>query len=67
MPRRLYFDERGVEVAENRQWHGPSYHYFKVKGEDGNLYILPHDEHRAEWDLILFRSARAEEPPPKTG
>jgi hypothetical protein len=62
MPRRFFFDERGVEVAENLdQWHGPDYRYFKVKGDDGSLYILRLDEVRAEWDLTLFQSARAED------
>lgn len=63
MPSRFFFDGRGVEVAENLdQWHGASYRYFKVKGDDGNLYILRLDETRAEWDLTLFQSARAEGP-----
>ena len=61
MPRRFFFDGRGVEVAGNLdQWYGPSYRYFKVKGDDDNLYILRLDETRAEWDLTLFQSARAE-------
>ena len=30
---------------------GPDYCYFKVKGEDGNLYILRMDMGRAEWEL----------------
>jgi hypothetical protein len=70
MPRRFFFDRRGVEVAGNLdQWYGPSYRYFKVKGDDDNLYILRLDENRAEWDLILFQSARAEDssPQPKAG
>jgi hypothetical protein len=66
MPRRFFFDGRGVEVAENLdQWHGPSYRYFKVKGGDGNLYILRLDETRAEWNLTLFQSARAGRPIPE--
>jgi len=70
MPRRFFFDGRGVEVAENiDQWHGPNYRYFKVKGDDGNQYILHLDENRAEWDLTLFQSARAKGPSlqPKAG
>lgn len=64
MPRRIHFDEREIAVAENiDQWHGPDYRYFKVKGADGNLYILRLDETRAEWDLTLFQSARAGEMP----
>ena len=64
MPRRIYFDERRIDVAENLdQWHGPDYRYFKVKGDDGNLYILHLDEGRAEWSLTLFQRARAEDIP----
>jgi hypothetical protein len=64
MPCRIYFDERCIEVAENLdQWHGPDYRYFKLRGDDGNLYILRLDEARAEWSLTLFQSARAEERP----
>ena len=64
MPRRFYFDERGIEVAENLdQWQGADYRYFKVRGDDGNLYILRLDDAHAEWDLTLFQSARAQEMP----
>lgn len=64
MPRRFYFDERCIEVAENvDQWHGPDHRYFKVKGEDGNLYILRLDDARSEWSLILFQTAGVEEIP----
>lgn len=61
MPLRFFFDGRKVEVAENLdRWPGPSYCYFKVKGDDGNLYIVRLDENRAEWDLVLFQSTSAE-------
>lgn len=61
MPLRFFFDGRKVEVAENLdRWPGPSDCYFKVKGDDGNLYIVRLDENRAEWDLVLFQSASAE-------
>jgi hypothetical protein len=64
MPRRFFFDERRIEVAENLdQWHGADYRYFKVKGDDGNIYILRVDDARSEWSLILFQTARAEEIP----
>ena len=64
MPRRFHFDERCIEVTENLdQWHGPDYRYFKIRGNDGNIYILRLDEGRDEWSLTLFQSARAEEVP----
>ena len=52
MPRRFRLDGRTIEIVENiDQWHEPDYCYFKVKGEDGNLYILRMDMGRAEWEL----------------
>lgn len=60
-PRRFHLDGRKVEVSDNLdQWHGPDYRYFKVRGEDGNLYILRLDEMRAEWELIMFQSPQPE-------
>ncbi len=61
MVRRLRMDGRDIEIAENiDQWHGPGYRYHKVKGHDGNLYILRFDEDGAEWELTMFQSASAE-------
>lgn len=56
LPNRLHFDGRSVEVIENvDRWFGPDYCYFKVKGDDGNLYILRLDEPRDEWELTMFQ------------
>jgi hypothetical protein len=61
MPRRFRLDGCTIEIVENvDQWHGPGYCYFKVKGEDGNLYILRMDMGRAEWELTMFQSAQTE-------
>ena len=57
MPVRFRFDAREVEIVENiDQWYGPDYCYFKMKGNDGNLYILRFDEARGEWELTMFQS-----------
>jgi hypothetical protein len=57
MPVRIRFDGREVEIVENvDQWYGPDYCYFKIKGNDGNLYILRFDEGLAEWQLMMFQS-----------
>jgi hypothetical protein len=46
---------RQIEIAENiDQWHGPDYRYFKVRGSDGNLYMLRHNEIRATWELTMY-------------
>jgi hypothetical protein len=55
-------DGRDIEIAENiDQWYGAGYRYHKVKGQDGNLYILRLDEGRAEWELTMFQRPEAEE------
>lgn len=55
-PVRLRFDAREVEIVENvDRWYGSDYCYFKIKGHDGNLYILRFDEGRAEWELTMFQ------------
>lgn len=60
MPSRFYFDERCIKVAENVDcWCGSDYSYFKVLGDDGNVYILHLDEKRNEWDMTLFQRGDA--------
>jgi hypothetical protein len=58
MPRRLHF---GVDVLETLdQWYGRDYRYIKARGTDGGLYILRFDEAQAEWELTMFKDARAQ-------
>jgi len=55
---RIRFDGRPVEIAENiDQWYGADYRYFKVRGGDGNLYIVRHNEVRPDWELTLYEQA----------
>ena len=39
------------------QWHGPEHAFFKVRADDGNLYILRHQTSVPDgnWDLVSFR------------
>ena len=39
------------------QWYGPEGVIFKVRADDGNVYILRHEtsELDADWSLISFR------------
>jgi hypothetical protein len=61
MPGRLHFGGHQVDVLETLdQWYGPNYRYIKARSTDGNLYILRVDEHHPEWELIVFKSARAQ-------
>src|SRR6478609_3061507 len=57
VPVRFRFDGREVEIVEIvDQWYGPDYCYFKIKDNDGNLYILRFDESRVAWELTMFQS-----------
>ncbi len=61
MPRRLDLGGHQVDVFETLdQWYGPDYRYIKARGTDGGLYILRFDEPQAEWELTMFKSARAQ-------
>ena len=40
------------------QWYSPSAQYFRVRGSDGNIYILRHDEQEDAWYLDAFRAGR---------
>jgi hypothetical protein len=42
------------------QWYGPDYRCFKVRADDGNLYILRHDEATDNWTLDAYRENRGE-------
>jgi hypothetical protein len=37
------------------RWHGVDYQCFKVHADDGNLYVLRHDEAKDRWTLDSFR------------
>jgi hypothetical protein len=41
------------------QWYGPAEIFFKVRADDGNLYILrrPTTSPEAGWDLVSFRQS----------
>ena len=61
MLRRFYLDGREIEVTANLdQWHGYDHRYVKVKGADGNLYVLRYDDGHADWDLIMFQSEESQ-------
>ena len=37
------------------QWYGVGYQSFKVRADDGNLYVLKHHEKDDVWTLESFR------------
>ncbi len=36
------------------RWLAPEHRYFKLLGDDGNVYILRHDTGQQRWELTLF-------------
>jgi hypothetical protein len=56
-PLRFTLQERtlGVEHVDD-QWYSPSAMYFRVRAEDGNIYLLRHDEEQDTWTLEGFRA-----------
>ena len=61
-PRRLYLGRRGIEINEILdRWLDPRHRYFKVRGDDGGIYILRHDEDLRRWDMTLFDSGSCKE------
>jgi len=60
MPVHFRFGARNIKIVETvDRWYGQDYCYLKIKGNDGNLYILRVDESRAEWALTMFQSPGA--------
>ena len=51
-PVRLCLGDRSLEIVtiEDR-WYSPGSVYFRVRADDGNLYILRHEEGTDTWTL----------------
>ncbi len=57
VPRRFFLGKRRVEIVDVLdRWLDPEHRYFKVRGDDGGVYILRHDMPRAVWEMTLFDS-----------
>jgi hypothetical protein len=55
-PTRFQLGERDYLIEEVLdQWYGPDDTFFKVRADDGNLYILRHHSASDEWMLESFR------------
>ena len=56
-PRTLILGDRRIDVAEVVDaWLAPDYRYFKLRGDDGNTYLVRHDERSTTWELTMFRA-----------
>jgi hypothetical protein len=56
-PLRFFIGKRAIEVGEIiDRWLDPAHSYFKLRGDDGGIYILRHDQAADTWEMILFDS-----------
>ena len=56
-PRRFFIGKREINVIEIiDRWLDPAYSYFKVRGDDGGIYILRYGQDSDSWEMILFNS-----------
>ncbi len=61
-PRRFHLGERTVEVVEVvDRWLDPEHRYFKIRADDGGIYLLRHDALRDSWEITMFDSGTRED------
>lgn len=56
-PRAFLLGDRRVAVVEELdRWLDTEHRYFKVRGDDGHVYILRHDVPAGAWEMTLFNA-----------
>ncbi len=55
-PRMLILGDRRISVEVLDAWLAPDHRYFKLKTEDGDTYLVRHDDRRDTWELTMFRA-----------
>ncbi len=57
-PVRLKFGERTLEILRiEDRWYSPGATYFRVRVEDGDRYLLRHEEAQDFWSLAGYRAS----------
>lgn len=57
-PRRFFLNSRKIEVSEIvDRWLAPDHRYFKLRGDDGDLYILRYGLPEGQWQLTFHAPA----------
>ncbi len=57
-PERIAFESQTVEIAElEDRWYSPGATFFRVLAENGDRYVLRHDDAQDVWSLTAFRAA----------
>ena len=62
-PRRFFLGDQPIEVTEILdRWLAPDHRFFKVKGDDGDRYILRHAARSDSWGLNIVRTGGSRSP-----
>jgi len=63
-PRAVTIGDRRVVVEEVLdQWLAPDHRYFKLRGDDQDIYIVRRDVASGKWTLTMFERGRSGERP----
>jgi hypothetical protein len=66
-PRVIWLGTRRIAVDRILdRWLAPDHRYFKLRGDDGGLYIIRHDVASLEWQMTFYQDPSMR-PPPDTG
>jgi hypothetical protein len=49
-------DRRIKVITIIDRWLSSTHGYFKLKADDGAVYILRHDEYSGQWEMTLFQA-----------
>lgn len=54
-PLAFWLGDRRLEVRSVAdRWFAPEQRWFKVDADDGNLYVLRHDEASGDWEIAAY-------------
>ena len=60
-PRSFSMGQRKIKVSEIiDRWLDPAHSYFKLRGDDGGIYILRYDQESDVWEMVMFDSGTSE-------
>ncbi len=56
-PLKLHLGKCTIEIVEiEDRWYSPGATYFRVRVEDGDRYVLRHEEAQDVWSLVGYRA-----------
>ena len=57
-PMRIVFEAQTLEIAQvEDRWYSPGATYFRVLADNGDRYVLRHDDAQGVWSLTAYRAA----------